>query len=191
MPFDKRVLHLAQLGDETAFEELVRYHQNLVYTLALRILANPDDALDVSQDVFVRVWRTLPRFEGRSELSTWLYRVTANICLDSIKKHRRERERCTPFQEEEQPSGDENHGGDFPIEEELDRLDLKDHVDEVLWRMNDKYRSVLVLRDIYGFSYEEVATTLKISLAAAKIRIYRARLDFKSRYRQQLKKEEK
>jgi RNA polymerase sigma-70 factor (ECF subfamily) len=189
MPFEKRILALAQQGDEVAFAQLVRYHQNLVYTLALRILANPDDALDVSQEVFVRVWRTLPRFEGRSELSTWLYRVTANICLDTIKKRRRERERTISFQEED-GLGEESHGLDFPIEEEIDKLALKDHVEQVLWRMSANYRSALVLRDIYGFSYKEVASILRISLAAAKIRIYRARLDFKSRYRAVSKKEE-
>ncbi|MEI6530200.1 MAG: sigma-70 family RNA polymerase sigma factor [bacterium] len=175
----EELLHRAQRGDQTAFAELVRQHQNLVYTLALRILANPEDALDVSQDVFVRVWRALPRFEGRSAFSTWLYRITANICLDYLKRRKRDRHwNKNPEQFEPKEIEEE-----CPVEEEIHQLELKDQVSQVLARMNANYRSALVLRDIYGFAYEEVASTLHISLSAAKIRIYRARLDFKSRYR--------
>jgi|YelNatPaOPRAMG01_1025707.scaffolds.fasta_scaffold01628_7 RNA polymerase sigma-70 factor (ECF subfamily) len=177
---DPEVLKKAQKGDEEAFAQIVSEHQNLVYTVALRILANPDDALDAAQDVFLRVWKSLPKFQGRSEFTTWLYRITANICLDYIK--RRKRERRAPFswpdeQEERFPES-------VTIDEEMDRIEVKDRLEEILEKMNPIYRSVLVLRDIYGFSYEEISRMLKISLQATKIRIYRARLDFKSKFHQ-------
>ncbi len=181
MRLDKELLRRARNGEEVAFEALVRKYQNLVYTLALRMLANPEDALDVSQDVFVRVWRSLSKFEGRSEFTTWLYRITANTCLDYVKRRKRDRHDSLSLHEAENA---EFSAFNYPIEQELERIELRDHVQQILWKMSPNYRAVLVLRDIYGFSYEEVASILQISLSSAKIRIYRARLDFRSRYRQ-------
>lgn len=178
---DPEVLKRAQKGDEEAFAQIVSEHQNLVYTVALRILANPDDALDAAQDVFFRVWKSLSKFQGRSEFTTWLYRITANICLDYIKKRKRERRVSLSWPDEQEERFPET---DVTIDEEMDRIEVKDRLEEILEKMNPIYRSVLVLRDIYGFSYEEISHLLKISLQATKIRIYRARLDFKSRFRQ-------
>jgi RNA polymerase sigma-70 factor (ECF subfamily) len=180
VPLDPEILKKAQKGDEEAFSQIVSEHQNLVFTVALRILANPEDALDAAQDVFLRVWKSLPKFQGRSEFTTWLYRITANICLDYIKKRKKERKVSLSWPDEQEERFPEEG---LTIEEEVDRIEVKDRLEETLERMNPIYRSALVLRDIYGFSYEEISRLLKISLQATKIRIYRARLDFKSRYR--------
>ncbi len=177
---DPEVLKRAQRGDEEAFSQIVSEHQNLVYTVALRILANPDDALDAAQDVFLRVWKSLPKFQGRSEFTTWLYRITANICLDYIKKRRKEKKVPLSWSDEQEERFPEEG---LTIDDQMDRIEVKDKLEETLRMMNPIYRSALVLRDIYGFSYEEISRLLKISLQATKIRIYRARLDFKSRYR--------
>lgn len=171
----------AKDGDEDAFEQVVREYQNLVFTIALRILANPDDALDAAQDVFLRVWKSLRKFEERSEFTTWLYRITANICLDYIKRKKRERKVPLVWPDDQEERFPEI---EVSVEEELRRMEIKDRVEEILEKMSPIYRSVLVLRDIYGFSYEEISRLLRISLQATKIRIYRARLDFKSRLRQ-------
>ena len=140
-----------------------------------------DDANDILQDVFVKAWINLENFRGEAKLTTWLYRITANICLDYVKRRKRDRHDPLSLHEGENA---EFAAFNYPIEQELEKIELRDHVQQVLWKMNPNYRAVLVLRDIYGFSYEEVASILQISLSSAKIRIYRARLDFRSRYRQ-------
>jgi len=87
-PLDIRVIR-AQKGDTAAFEDLVREHQTRLYHTCLRMMANPDDARDMAQEILVKVWRNLPAFKGESSLSTWLYRIAMNTCLDELRRRKK------------------------------------------------------------------------------------------------------
>jgi RNA polymerase sigma-70 factor (ECF subfamily) len=162
---DRVLVDAARAGDVDAFEVLVRRHEGRVYRVALRLLGSDADAQDATQETFVRAWRGLGRFRGESAVSTWLYRIVTNRCLNVVAA-RRPVEGLDP----ELPSV----GGD-PAEfaERRERFAV---VARQVASLPPDQRAVLVLRDFEGLSYEEVAAALKVSVAAVKGRIHRARL---------------
>ncbi len=158
-------------GDERAWEQLVRVTHREVYTLCLRILRDPDDAAEATQDTYLKVWRGLRSFRGEALFTTWLYRVATNAALS---KHRgRARRRHSETQAEEDMLAQ------IPSEASTEeaaaaRVDLG-AVERALATLPEHYRSVIVLRDVYGLTIEEVASQMRISETAAKVRIHRAR----------------
>lgn len=158
-------------GDQAAWNELVEATHRGVYTLCLRILRDPDDAAEATQDAYLKAWRGLKGFRGDSSFSTWLYRVATNAALSKARGRNRRRSREIGAEDEVL--------GQFPAagstEEAVDsRLDLR-AVEAALAKLPEHYRSALVLKDVYGMSMEEVASQLKISETAAKVRVHRAR----------------
>jgi RNA polymerase sigma-70 factor (ECF subfamily) len=170
------VIEACQRGDPEAFEELVRLSQRDVYSLALRLTGNPDDAADVAQETYIRLLRSIKSFRGEAKFSTWLYRVTSSVAITSLRKRARRRNEVALEDEEWQdwhgpPSGDPGA--------ELDRRQLAERLDAALLELPPGYRAVVVLRDVYGFSLEEVGNQLGISEGAAKVRLHRARQKLK------------
>jgi RNA polymerase sigma-70 factor (ECF subfamily) len=162
---DRVLVDAARAGDVDAFEVLVRRHQGGVYRVAVRLLGSDADAQDATQETFVRAWRGLARFRGESAVSTWLYRIVTNRCLNVIVA-RRPSERLDP----DLPSV----GGDpAAIAEQRERFAA---VAREVASLPPEQRAALVLRDFEGLSYEEVAAALEVSVAAVKGRIHRARL---------------
>jgi RNA polymerase sigma-70 factor (ECF subfamily) len=162
-------------GDETAWKELVEATYRDVYTLCLRILADPDDAAEATQDAFLKAWRGLKSFRGDSMFSTWLYRVATNAALSKLRSRKRRREHETGVDDEvlgRVPSGasTESAAGAKIDAEVLERA---------LAGLPEHYRSAIVLKDIYGLSIEEVATELKCSETAIKVRLHRGRKKLK------------
>jgi RNA polymerase sigma-70 factor, ECF subfamily len=153
--------HLA--GDRQAFAELVRRHERRVYNLAYRMLGRPEEAADASQDVFVTCLRKLGGFKGTAAFTTWLHRVTLNVCYDALRKRSRER-----------PSEDppDRLAPDDPADEAAAAVD----VHRALQRVAEDFRAVLVLHDIQGLPYEDVAEALGIPVGTVKSRLHRARL---------------
>ena len=148
---ERELLTRAQKGDSAAFEEIVRAHEATVFHLALRQLGNREDAEDAAQEVFLKAYTGLSSFRAESKLSVWLYRITSNVCTDFL---RRRRETVSLSQE--------NEDGE-PLE-----LELPDE-------RFDPAREILLLRELGGQSYEEIAATLEIDLGTVKSRIFRAR----------------
>ena len=160
----------AQAGDREAFDELVRRTYNDLYTLAARLTGNEEDARDVVQDAYLRAWKGIDRFRGDAQLSTWLYRITANCASTHLSRRRRLRtEPLLPgldpaeLRHEAQPEA--------MTETTLDLERIARSVDQ----LPAKLRSVVVLRDVYGLTHESIAEELGISLSAAKVRLHRAR----------------
>ncbi len=174
-----------QKGDRRAFERLVRLHQHQVYALCLRMLGNPPEAEDVAQDVFLSVFRSILTFRGECLLSTWLYRITRNRCLNHIKSSRRHRApREQPLDEETcQPA----EGDDAELPEQLmARKERKTLVEEEIAQLSEEHRELLVLRDIEQLEYEQIQEITGLPMGTIKSRLHRARMELSRRLAPQL-----
>jgi RNA polymerase sigma-70 factor, ECF subfamily len=162
-------------GDEVAWAQLVEATYREVYALCLRILNDPEDAADATQDAYMKAWRGLAGYRGDALFSTWLYRVASNAALSRLRGRMRQRSHET--QVEDDVLG-RVAGSSSTQASALVNLDLQE-LDKGLRSLPDHYRSAVVLRDIYGLSIEEIARQLKISETAAKVRVHRARKKLK------------
>jgi RNA polymerase sigma-70 factor (ECF subfamily) len=166
-------------GDPVAFETLVRTHMAMMLRVARRFMKSEEDARDAVQDAFVSAFRSIGRFDGKAQLSTWLHRIVVNACLMRLRTQRRRPEEdieeyLPRFQEDgHQVSPTEN----WPETAEtiLERTELAGIVREQIDRLPDNYREVVLLRDIEELSTEEAAQALGVTPNAVKIRLHRAR----------------
>ena len=169
-----RLARSAAAGDEAAFEQLVMAHQKFVYNLALKITGSPEDALDISQDVFIKVYTGLGAFRGDSRLSVWLYRLTYNASMDHIKKNR-------PAGTYSLSGDEENEAHDVPDphpqpEEETERRELQREVWSAMDELSQEKREILVMRELRGMSYAKIGEELGLEEGTVKSRISRSRL---------------
>ena len=165
------VIERCRAGDEAAWKELVEATHREVYSLCFRILRNPDDAADATQDAFLKAWRGLKSFRGDAQFTTWLYRVAANAAISRHRSRARRWDRETKAE----PEVLERIPAVTSIEDAAAaRLDL-DTVEQGLARLPETYRSVIVLRDVYGLTIDEMAQQLGVSNVTAKVRLHRAR----------------
>ena len=163
-------MEAAQGGDREAFQALVTASYRDVFTLALRLCRSEEDALDVTQEAYLRAYRSLDKFRGDSKFSTWMYRITANCASTYLKK--RSRHRHDELDEHREPADDE------PSRDPVGRAEnaeLRARLDEALGTLAPKLRAVVVLRDIYDLPHEDIASELGISVSASKVRLHRAR----------------
>lgn len=164
-------------GDEDACARLVTDHQRMVYQLALHLLGDPQEALDLSQDVFLRVFRTLPQFRGHSTLKTWIYRIVVNQASNRQRWwRRRHRSQQVALDEHLVTHSEPAESRNFA---QPDRVLQQRETSSRVWRALDALpfdqRTVIVLREIDGLSYEEIATSLGIAVGTVKSRLARAR----------------
>jgi RNA polymerase sigma-70 factor (ECF subfamily) len=177
---DRELVALCRKGDVDAFEILVRNYQKKMFNIAFRITGSMEDASEVVQDAFVSAHRNLKDFEQKSRFSTWLYSITVNTAKNRLKQNlaRRVHEPCscddTPYADSNtkriEPASDDPSALDLLI-----RRDRQKGVQECLNRLEQDFREVIVLRDIQGFSYEEISAMLSIAAGTVKSRIFRAR----------------
>lgn len=163
------LIRQAQAGDKDAFQELVRRHQHGVFTLAMRLVNDREQAADVAQDAFIRAWRGLPRFRGDAAFKTWMHRITVNAAW-TLKK-RLGRHTAMPLDDAPQIA-DPTLSGD--LERAGENLELRERLRAALDQLTRPQRTVVVLKDIYGWSHGEIAETLGITVTAAKVRLHRA-----------------
>lgn len=163
-------------GDVNAFEALVLSYEKNVYNLALRMVKNAEDASDITQDAFVKAYSSLASFRGESKFSVWLYRIVSNTCLDFLRSRSR-RPAVSLYVD-----NDEGEEAELDIpdvsqspEELLERRLTRESVRRGLDALSTEYRQILLLREIQGLSYEEIAETLSMELGTVKSRIFRAR----------------
>ncbi|MCL2747097.1 MAG: sigma-70 family RNA polymerase sigma factor [Oscillospiraceae bacterium] len=174
---EARLIARAAGGDQGAFETLVKNYEKQVYSLALRMSRNRDDAYDLSQEVFLRVYRALPSFMGDSSFSTWLYRLSHNICLDHLRKTKRRRELPLTLPSED---GGEERERDLPDtrydpERQWEKKELQEAIAHAMGSLRPDQRAVLTLREIQGLSYDEIADVLALPAGTVKSRLARAR----------------
>jgi len=144
-----------------AYEELMRRHQKKLYTLCLKTVGYAEDAEDITQEVMLKVFHSLKGFAGNSKLSTWLYSIASNACLDHLRKHQQAAIFSAPMYEGEQ----------VPVH---DAVDDKIQVDKALAGLDERDRLIINLRYTVGLTLDEIAETLNMKNSAAKMRYYRA-----------------
>jgi RNA polymerase sigma-70 factor (ECF subfamily) len=162
------LIQRAQKGDHDAFASLVDQHQRYVYNLALRVVKDENEALDLTQETFVRAWTSLPNFRAQSQFRTWLYRITTNLCYNRLPNLRRSLNDLGDDMMEEIPNFD-NPAREFESTETGKYLHQAiDHLDE-------NYRLLIALRYQHELSYDEIASMLNLPLGTVKTGIFRAK----------------
>ena len=185
---DRELVRSAQKGDGQAFRRLVEKYQRRVYQLALGMLKDPDDAMDIAQETFVRVHRYLPSFKGDSSFFTWTYRIAMNLCLDAQRrKGRGERVDVDDGDEAEIEAAMDppSHALAGPQRQALNE-ELKDKMEQALSELSENHRSILLLREMEGLSYEELAKVLGIRKGTVMSRLFHARLKMQKKLREYL-----
>jgi len=185
---DRGLVRAAQKGDEHAFRELVERYQRRIYQLALGMTKDPDDAMDIAQETFVRVHKYLPSFKGDSSFFTLTYRIATNLCLDAQrKKGRTERVDVAEGDEAEIEAAMDppSHALAGPQREALNE-ELKGKLDEALAGLSENHRAILLLREVEGLSYEELARVLDIRKGTVMSRLFHARLKMQNKLREYL-----
>lgn len=163
-------------GDADAFEPLVVAHQSFVYNIALKMLSNPDDAFDISQEAFIKAYRSLKDFKGESSFSSWLYRITANMCLDFMRRNKKRKSASIVYLDDEDELKElELPDTRFDPVTELERKELRGAINDALNLLPEDQRSILLLRELNGMSYAEISEALKLEQGTVKSRLSRAR----------------
>lgn len=169
---EKYLIHRAQAGDIDAFESLARQYQNKIYALALRMIQNQQDALDVSQNVLIKIYRKIHLFRGQSSFATWVYRIAKNACLDFLRAQKK-----SVSLEELSESGYEIQSftqKDDP-EKSFEAKEQTQKLIALVMALPEAQRRLIVLRDIEGYSYEEIGDLLSLQPGTVKSRLFRAR----------------
>ena len=175
---DKQLVDKAKAGDSAAFEQLVLLHQKVVYNYCLRMCGNREDALDLSQDAFLKAYKSLAFFKGESSFSTWMYRLTVNVCIDFLRSRKRHKSVSLTVENDDGekevlPIPDERES----IEKHVERKELRAAIERGINMLSEAHRQVLVLREINGCSYAEISEILDINEGTVKSRISRARIE--------------
>lgn len=162
---DETLLRASADGDDRAFEELMRRHEDRIFALAVRMCGDRGEALDATQESFIRAFRQAPKFRGDSAFGTWLYRIAVNCCNDLLRKRAR-----LPLPEEELPEPAAGTSTSFE-----DRVAARLDVREALAQLNEDYREAVAMFDLGGIPYEEIARLTGVSVGTVKSRISRGR----------------
>jgi RNA polymerase sigma-70 factor (ECF subfamily) len=173
---DRELVRRAQREDKEAFEELIRRHQHRVFAVAGGILKRREDMEDIAQQVFVKAYFSLKRFDQRAAFSTWLYKITVNECWDLLRK-----KKVRPLVYESDLSEEQakqvitsaEKGKDEP--DVSDRLEARQRVERLLQGLDERDRLMLILKEVEGFSIEEIAEVLDLNANTVKVRLFRAR----------------
>lgn len=178
---DFTLVKRVQSGDQRAFEALVKRYQRRVYAVALGMLKDREEALDVSQEAFVKVYRYLVHFKGEASFYTWLYRLTTNICIDILRRRAAQKGEHIEFDETVQVDATEANIGTLgsqlgtnPQKSVLQK-ELAEKIQEALAQVPEKHRAILLLREIEGMSYEDLAAVLKVPKGTVMSRLFHAR----------------
>ena len=174
-PDDKELVRACQAGDMKAFETLVTRYQKKVYWIAYNFVGDAEDATDLAQEAFIRVYRSLNRFDQKYNFYTWLYRIVVNLAIDHLRKRKKH----------ESVSLDE-----FPVDPEIEadpdkplaNAELREQIEKVLNALPQKYKTVIVLRDVHELSCEEIAKIIDCTNATTRWRLHKARELFKERW---------
>lgn len=172
------LMRRAQKGEVAAFEQIVTAYERKVYALALRSTGSEADAADLTQEAFLRAWRSLGKFRGDSAVSTWLYRITMNLCIDFSRKKSLQAVPLTDEEGAELPLPD-TRAANSP-EAALDRNELSRELQAALGLLSEEHRQIVILRDVSGLAYQEIAKMLGLEEGTVKSRLARARKNLRT-----------
>ena len=177
---DFTLIRAIQTGDNQAFESLVRRYQRQVANLIYLTMGNRDDVEDIAQEVFIRVYRSLPRFKFDASFFSWIYRITKNLCIDEIRKRKIRKVLSLDFLTEDALEKNKKNKDTFMPSDSMMTEEKREVIQKALQQLKPEYREVLVLREYEDLGYTEISETLGISLEAVKSRIFRARNELKN-----------
>jgi RNA polymerase sigma-70 factor, ECF subfamily len=173
---DRVLVARAQADDREAFEELIRRHQQRVFAVAARILRKREDVEDISQQVFVKAFFSLKRFDQRAAFSTWLYKITVNECWDLLRKKKvRPLVYDSDLSEDQSRQVSASDGSRSTEPDILDRIEARERVDRLLAGLDERDRLMLILKEVEGMSIEEIGEVMDINANTVKVRLFRAR----------------
>ena len=163
-------------GDANAFETLVLEYEKNVYNIALRMTGNSEDAADMTQEAFIKAYNSLQSFRGDSKFSVWLYRIVSNVCLDFLRSKNRRPTVSLSVEDDDGEDAqldvaDESQSPELLLDRKLTRYSVRRGLDS----LPPDYRQILLLREIQGLSYDEIAQALSLEVGTVKSRIFRAR----------------
>ncbi len=173
---DEQLVAAAQKGDMAAFEELVARHRDKIYARAFSMMRNEDEAVDLSQEAWVKSWQRLNQFQGESSFGTWVTRIVINLCLDQLR--RRKRQRAESIEEmAEEDGGVERQMPPVVVNptERLERGELRAKIDAALSQLSHEHRTALVLHEFEDMDYKEMARAMNCSMGTVMSRLFYAR----------------
>lgn len=173
---DTKLVLAAKRGDMVAFEQLVFRHRDKIYARAFSMMRNEDDATDIAQEAWVKGWQRLKQFHGDSSFTTWMTRIVINLCLDQLRKHKRQRAESIEHLDEEL-GGVERQMPVVTINPTagLERDELRKRIDKAMGQLSYEHRTVLVLHEFEELEYKEVAKIMGCSIGTIMSRLFYAR----------------
>lgn len=172
MTGEEVLIKRAKNGEMAAFEALVSAYERRVYTFALRSTNSEEDALDITQEVFIKVYNSISSFKGESGFSTWIYKITMNKCIDFARS---KKDTVVKSIDDDNVLTLPDIKDDNQPEKSLEKTELKKELETVLGMVSDEHRKIVVLRDVIGMSYDDIANELSIEKGTVKSRLARAR----------------
>jgi RNA polymerase sigma-70 factor (ECF subfamily) len=187
---DVQLVAASQAGDMVAFEELVARHRDKIYARAFSMMRNEEDAIDLSQEAWVKAWQRLKQFQGDSSFATWMTRIVINLCLDQLRRQKRTRAESIE-QLDEELGGVERQ---MPVvasnpTEGLERAELRKRIDKAMVQLSYEHRTVLILHEFEEMEYKQIAKVMNCSIGTVMSRLFYARRRLASLL-QSLKKEQ-
>ncbi len=173
---EPKLVRAAQRGDMAAFEELVARHRDKIYARAYSMMRNEDEALDLSQEAWVKGWQRLRQFQGESSFGTWMTRIVINLCLDQLRRLKRLRAESIEAMDEES-GGVERQMPVVTVNPTagLERGELRQRIDRALGQLSYEHRTALVLHEFEEMEYKEIARTMGCSIGTVMSRLFYAR----------------
>ena len=173
---DESLVKAARKGELAAFEELVFRHRDPIYARAFSMTRNEQDAIDLSQEAWIKGWQRLEQFQGDSSFTTWMTRICINLCLDHLRKQKRHR--ADSIEELDEESGGVER--QMPVvtvnpTAGLERAELRKKIDDALGQLTAEHRTVLVLHEFEDMEYKEIAKTMGCSMGTVMSRLFYAR----------------
>lgn len=183
---DLELVRRAQSGETKAFDELVTKYRTRVYAMIYQMVRNEQDAWDLAQDGFFKAWKSLDKFRFQSSFYTWLYRIVTNVSIDWLRKKQVRAEGEfdeTQVQPDIEPTADVTPKGEVSPERQLERGELRERLDAAIARLSPEHRQVILLKEIDGLQYHEIADVVGCSIGTVMSRLFYARKKLQSMLR--------
>jgi RNA polymerase sigma-70 factor (ECF subfamily) len=173
---DRTLVQASQRGDMAAFEELVARHRDKIYARAYSMMRNEEEAIDLSQEAWIKGWQRLRQFQGEASFGTWMTRIVINLCLDQLRRQKRQRAESIEALDDES-GGVERRMPVVTVNPTsgLERAELRQRIDRALGQLSHEHRTVLVLHEFEEMEYKEIARTMGCSIGTVMSRLFYAR----------------